>query len=172
MANLNKTEVEQACNVGNDSKQHEPLKKDSTGTPSNKRKMNSRFAVWIFGGVVSFLPIFSLALCRLINSQGDFCKILQALVGIFSSVEVIYVVVTMAITAVIDHIGKANQGLEKSDLFNLSLVMMGALIYGICVFAEERGETVEPLLVFIINAVVLFVVFWANRHTYEEITNR
>ena len=123
---------------------------------ARRKNIKLKYRNWWYGLAISFIPLFAIPVANIVLDNASLCDFLFKL---FSSCEIIFIGVSIAITALNDFQG-SNIKKEKNWMAQLSMVLIvfGTLIYGVIALCQDRFETINVGFVLGFNVIFLITI--------------
>lgn len=123
----------------------------SAGCNENKTAIVNRFKCWIFGFVISCVPIFGLAIFRfLIGESSD-----GIWIDVLSDSEIMFISISVAVTAMYDYISSKKQ----FPWSYIILIILGAILFtGISIANESFSDYFNAQVAMVLNVAFIAIV--------------
>lgn len=159
LANLDKLdEVGQEPSVGREHTNNKEKLKEK------RKQVWCRYRNWLIGLVISLIPLFAVPFIRMFKGENDFGNMLYET---FSSYEIIFVGISLAIAALNDFIAQESKGSKEGwTWLNIIIIAFGAMIYGGLAVESNAGGSFDLSVLFKFNLAYLGIIFMLGTAKY------
>lgn len=145
--------------MGKESPHNSPPQSAKAPEPVGKKQLKN----WFCGFLISLIPILiwpAYRLCFEGATVDDF------FMTIISSCELVFVGVTLSITALNDSLGFGMSSEDSKVMPNLFLILLGAVAYGFMIIGYEKSGNVNTSMISRFNFIYLVIILVLNASVY------
>lgn len=135
----------------------EAIHKHRNKQESTKRKnILAKYLNWWYGVAISFIPLFAIPVADVVLDNASLGIFLFKL---FSGCEIVFIGVSIAITALNDfRDSKRKNGENWMARLSMVLIVFGTLIYSVIALCQDRFETINIAFVLGFNVFFLIII--------------